>query len=367
MRNLFNIYRDKNKNITLNFKKNFKANLIITDEELNECSLPGRIRVNGDQKDHISIKEGIFISSMDIRIEDNLNSYNDFKLLLPETRRYKSEIFISTLFSELNFLSPYASLIKIDYFKKKQNYLFYENLGKEFLERNNRIEGPIIRGDERFYFDNNEKFDQIVVGRLENSNWIKNNEKNQVHISIEALTKANQIFLERYFVKSKKPPNMLIFNDNKINQFIQGRPSINQAFTQGITPELRTNFRVAPNVRLRYSYSVTDNTQGNRKTKFIVKSPNIEFDAYIREKVTFVTDYSFTRQEVGNDQQSFQNWNAGVTYRDNKDSKWEFELKATNILNIDAQVRNSSNSFSVLNSQTFIQPRFITFRAVYNL
>ena len=157
------------------------------------------------------------------------------------------------------------------------------------------------------------------------------------------------------------------FRYNKINQFIQGRPSINQAFTQGITPELRTNFKVAPNVRLRYSYSVTDNTQGNRKTKFIVKSPNIEFDAYILEKVTFVTDYSFTRQEVGNDQQSFQNWNAGVTYRDNKDSKWEFELKASNILNIDAQVRNSSNSFSVLNSQTFIQPRFITFRAVYNL
>ena len=90
-------------------------------------------------------------------------------------------------------------------------------------------------------------------------------------------------------------------------------------------------------------------------------------DAYILEKVTFVTDYSFTRQEVGNDQQSYQNWNAGVTYRDNKDSKWEFELKASNLLNIDAQVRNSSNSFSVLNSQTFIQPRFITFRAVYNL
>ena len=156
------------------------------------------------------------------------------------------------------------------------------------------------------------------------------------------------------------------FRFNKINQFIQGRPSINQVFTQGITPEIRTNFKVAPAVRLRYSYSTTDR-QGNRKTKFIVKSPNIEFDAYILEKVTFVTDYSFTRQEVGNDQQSYQNWNAGVTYRDNKDSKWEFELKASNLLNIDAQVRNSSNSFSVLNSQTFIQPRFITFRAVYNL
>ena len=177
MRNLFNIYRDKNKNISAKFKKNFKANLIITDKEKNECSLSGRVRVNGDQKDHISIKEGIFISSMDIRIKDNLNSFNDFKLLLPSTRMYKSEIFITTLFSQLDFLSPYTSLLKMKYFEKEVDYLFYENLGKEFLERNNKIEGPIIRGDERFFFKDNENFKNIVVARLENSNWIKNNEK----------------------------------------------------------------------------------------------------------------------------------------------------------------------------------------------
>ena len=52
------------------------------------------------------------------------------------------------------------------------------------------------------FFKDNKNFDQIIVGRLENPNWIKDNEKNQVQISIESLTKANQIFLERYFVKS---------------------------------------------------------------------------------------------------------------------------------------------------------------------
>ena len=121
LKNLFNIYRDKEKNITSKFKKNYKANLIIADDQLNECSLPGRVRVNGDQKDHISIKDGVFILSLDIRIKDNLNSFNDFKLLLPETRRYKSEIFITTLFSELGFLS-YTSLIKTKYFEKDQNF-----------------------------------------------------------------------------------------------------------------------------------------------------------------------------------------------------------------------------------------------------
>jgi len=54
-------------------------------------------------------------------------------------------------------------------------------------------------------------------------------------------------------------------------------------------------------------------------------------------------------------------------YRKEKDAKWEFELKMTNILNIDSQVRTSANTISVLNSETFIKPRFITLRVVYNL
>lgn len=157
------------------------------------------------------------------------------------------------------------------------------------------------------------------------------------------------------------------FNYSKINQFIQGAPSLNQAFTQTLTPGIRTNFKVAPNVSLRYRYSVINNDQGSRSTKFIVQSPSIEFDAYIWEKITLVSNYSYTRQDLGTQVQSFQNWDAGLSYRKDKDAKWEFELKASNILNIDAQVRNSANNLSVFNSQTFIQPRFITLRGVYNL
>ena len=54
-------------------------------------------------------------------------------------------------------------------------------------------------------------------------------------------------------------------------------------------------------------------------------------------------------------------------FRKAKDAKWEFELKMSNILNINSQVRTSANTISVLNSETYIQPRFLTLRAVYNL
>jgi len=172
--------------------------------------------------------------------------------------------------------------------------------------------------------------------------------------------------IQRTFGKIRASLNAA-FNYSKINQFIQGLPSLNEGFTQTLTPGIRTNFKVAPNLSLRYRYSVINNDQGNRSTKFIVQSPSIEFDAYIWEKITLVSNYSYTRQDLGTQVQSFQNWDAGLSYRKDKDAKWEFELKASNILNIDAQVRNSANNLSVFNAQTFIQPRFITLRGVYNL
>lgn len=172
--------------------------------------------------------------------------------------------------------------------------------------------------------------------------------------------------IQRTFGKIRASLNAT-FNYSKINQFIQGVPSLNEGFTQTLTPGIRTNFKVAPNVSLRYRYSVINNDQGSRSTKFIVQSPSIEFDAYIWEKITLVSNYSYTRQDLATQVQSFQNWDAGLSYRKDKDAKWEFELKASNILNIDAQVRNSANNLSVFNAQTFIQPRFITLRGVYNL
>ncbi len=158
------------------------------------------------------------------------------------------------------------------------------------------------------------------------------------------------------------------FNYSKINQFIQGQQSLNEGFTQTYTPGIRTNFKVAPNINLRYRYSVTNNNQGSRETTFITNAPSVEFDAYIWKSVTFRTNYTYTNQDLGTGtSQSFQNWDATLAYRKDKDAKWEYELKATNILDIDSQVRNGANNVSVFTSETFIQPRFLTFRFVYTL
>ena len=72
--------------------------------------------------------------------------------------------------------------------------------------------------------------------------------------------------IQRTFGKLRASLNSS-FNYSKINQFIQERKTVNQGFTQTYTPGIRTNFRVAPNISIRYRYSITTNNQGVRETK----------------------------------------------------------------------------------------------------
>lgn len=158
------------------------------------------------------------------------------------------------------------------------------------------------------------------------------------------------------------------FNYSKSNQFVQGTRSINESFTQSYVPELRTNFREAPNVSLRYQYSINSNDQGSNTTKFTTHAPSIDFDAYIWNSVTFKTDFSYTSQDNGEGQSdSYKTWNASLGYRKDKDAKWEYSLRASNLLDIDSNISNGAGNISVFSSETFVQPRFITFRLTYTL
>ena len=157
-------------------------------------------------------------------------------------------------------------------------------------------------------------------------------------------------------------------NYSKINQFVQGRQSVNEGFTQSYTPSIRTTFKVAPNVTLRYRHTIAQNDQGTSSTTFTTNAPSIEFDAYIKKAFTLRSDFTYNRlsddvEEIN----SFQTWNASLSYRKDKDARLEYEVRATNILGIDSQVQNSASNISVFTSQTFIQPRFVTFRLVYSL
>jgi hypothetical protein len=158
------------------------------------------------------------------------------------------------------------------------------------------------------------------------------------------------------------------FNYSKFNQFIQNRRSINENFTQTYRAQIRTNFRTAPNLDVSYRYSIQDNNLGQNSTKFFTKSPTVELDALFLKSFTFRTDYSYNDFSDENSTiNTFEFWNASLSYRKDEDSKFEYEIKATNLLDTRAQNQSSAGTVSVSATEYFIQPRYITFRVRYEL
>ena len=158
------------------------------------------------------------------------------------------------------------------------------------------------------------------------------------------------------------------FNYSKFNQFVQNRRSINENFSQTYRAQVRTNFRTAPNLDLSYRYSIQDNNLGQNSTKFFTKSPTVELDAYILKAFTFRTDYSYNDFSDENGTiNTFEFWNASLSYRKDEDAKFEYEVKATNLLDTRAQNQSSAGNISVSATEYFIQPRYITFRVRYEL
>ncbi|MDG4715829.1 carboxypeptidase regulatory-like domain-containing protein [Winogradskyella marincola] len=292
----------------------------------------------------------------------------------------------------LNVLPDFEARVQ---FKKSESLQFNYNMTNTFTDITNIAEGLVLNNYNSIQFGNPElqnalshnfrlfyssfnlfNYTNVFAG----ANYSKNEDQIRGLTNFESVIRTSTFFnsqfadesasvfgrVERTFGKFRARMGAN-FNYSKLNQFVQGAQSLNESFTQSYSPELRTNFREAPNVRLRYRYTVRDNEQGDNTTKFITRAPSVEFDAYIWDALSFVTEFTYNEQESDGQTQVFKTWDASLRYRKDRDTKWEYSLRASNILDIDSNISNGAGTISVFSSETFIQPRFITFRLTYTL
>ncbi|MBT8243619.1 MAG: TonB-dependent receptor [Winogradskyella sp.] len=280
-------------------------------------------------------------------------------------------------------------------FKKSESLTFNYRMNNQFTDVTSIAEGLVLNSFDRLSFGNSELQNGLShslslfyrsFNLFNNTNVFARVAYNKNIDQIRTDTRFNSVVTTNTFFNSQFADETLSaigswskrfgkiqtrlgvnFNYSLRNQLNRGIPFVNESFSQTYNSEIRTNFREAPNVRLRYRFQITDNDQGLSSTRFIVNEPSIRFDAYIWDAVTFVTDYSYLNQDNGQESISNQVWSARLGYRKDRDAKWEYEVRASNLLNIDARVNNGAGDISVFSSETFLQPRFITFRAIYTL
>ena len=183
VKNLFKIYTTRSKNIAPKLKKNFKAK-IITHYSFGKCDYEAKIRQSGDWKDHIQLKDGQPIRSLDVKLKNgNILNAVGFKLLLPHTRNGLNEVLGSLILKDLGFIAPETFEVNVSVNGTSSVMLFQEKAAKELLERNLKREGPIFEGDESLIWSykgyEHFELEPISLSRLVNHTWFMKGDSSQ--------------------------------------------------------------------------------------------------------------------------------------------------------------------------------------------
>ena len=181
-------------------KKKFKSTVIIDFDEKVSCKFKAKIRITGDLWYHIDWNNGNPITSLHVELLDgHINSITKFKLFLPKARFGKSEIFVASLVKEIGFLAPRTFMVEAEINGIVNEFIFQEDLRKEFLENLNLKEGPILEGDERFTtaLKENDSIPSLALSRIANRNFSLKGETNE-EIALFAVSNLNQIYLQHH-------------------------------------------------------------------------------------------------------------------------------------------------------------------------
>ena len=213
--NNIKILTTRSRFIPNNLKLNFNGKIKVTYEDESICYLKARIRHSGDAKDHIAFKGNAVIQSLDVRlINGNIRGITRFKLFKPDVRGNLTDVIILTqILREFNYLAPRSIKVQARVNQIESEMLFQEKASKELIEFNNRREGPILEGDQKFFFkvvedipDNQlsnwsvglpqlrSKSSKVMLSKLTNANFISRGETHK-KISLNALNKLNLIYL----------------------------------------------------------------------------------------------------------------------------------------------------------------------------
>ena len=184
-------------------------------------------------------------------------------------------------------------------------------------------------------------------------------------------TISGQFGYGRSFAKYYKASAGLTMNWAKFNN-IRVFPSqpeqiqTTESFTQSYNVRFSTNYKEIPNLSLGYTYSINDNFTDT----FFTDSPSIGLEYYFLNAFSFVSDYTYNhnRNKDKSINNEFDFLSASLIYQ-KKDSKWEYKISGTNLLNTESLNNNSFNQLAGISnfSSYFVQPRFIILSLKYNL
>ena len=152
------------------------------------------------------------------------------------------------------------------------------------------------------------------------------------------------------------------------NNLVDNQQRTSNSLTQNYTTALSTNFKNAPNLELGYRYTVNNYENGDLETTFFTSRPYARFDASFLKNFIFNVEYDYYNYSDKEDSISntYSFLESTLTYQ-KKDSRWEYGIKGTNLLNTTTLNRDSTNELFFSTQAYFVQPRYVLLSVKYDL
>ena len=168
----------------------------------------------------------------------------------------------------------------------------------------------------------------------------------------------------RSFLKNYKASGNASFNWSKFNNIQNNELATTESFVQSYTIKASTNYKNMPNIEFGYN-ALINKYSGST---YYTDKPFARLDYYFLNSFSFVSEYEFYHYYNGNKtvDNEYDFLSASLIYQ-KKNSKWEYKLSATNLLNTKYLNDDSFSQFSTRVSQYTVQPRYIMFSMKYNL
>ncbi len=168
----------------------------------------------------------------------------------------------------------------------------------------------------------------------------------------------------RSFLKNYKASVNANLNWSKFNNIQNDNLSTTESFTQSYTAKLSTNYKGFPNLEVGYNITIND----YNGSTFYTERPSARLDYFFLKSFSFVSEYEFyhytnNAKTVDNE---YDFLSASLIYQ-KKDSKFEYKISGTNLLNTTSLNDDSFSQFSTRTSQYVVQPRYLIFTLKYNL
>ncbi|RMB56673.1 TonB-dependent receptor [Dokdonia sinensis] len=155
-----------------------------------------------------------------------------------------------------------------------------------------------------------------------------------------------------------------------LNNIINGEDRNTKNLSQTYTTSAETNLKEAPNFEIGYRYNSTNSDNGVTDRTFFTHRPFANAEWNFLNGFTLGADWSLYNYDDNDDSTEIDNMYSFLEanlYYQKPDSKWEFRIQATNLLDVDVISNNSVNDFQISNTEYFVQPRIVMFTVQYSL